>query len=98
MPNESFIPGKDASLESTIHTMQQKLAARGFQLDESSWLNPVESIWSVHVRDRECPMLFANSKGGTMLAAGHSLSTEIACGSAHLFAHDLDYKDPATHP
>lgn len=27
MATESFIPGKDASLESTIHTMQQKLAA-----------------------------------------------------------------------
>ena len=45
MQTESFIPGKDASLESTITTMQHKLAARGFNLDESSWLNPVESIW-----------------------------------------------------
>jgi ribosomal protein S12 methylthiotransferase accessory factor len=77
MPTESFIPGKDASLESTIHTMQQKLAARGFHLDESSWLNPVESIWSVHVRDRECPMLFANGKGGTMLAARASALGEF---------------------
>ena len=33
MPTESFIPGKDASLESTIGTMQAKLAARGFRLD-----------------------------------------------------------------
>ena len=69
MQTESFIPGKDASLESTIATMQAKLAARGFQMDESSWLNPVESIWSVHVRDRECPMLFSNGKGATKLAA-----------------------------
>ena len=29
MKTESFIPGKDASLESTIETMQKKLAARG---------------------------------------------------------------------
>ncbi|MDP2239015.1 MAG: YcaO-like family protein [Burkholderiales bacterium] len=34
MQTESFIPGKDASLESAIRTMQQKLAARGFHLDE----------------------------------------------------------------
>jgi ribosomal protein S12 methylthiotransferase accessory factor len=68
MQTESFIPGKDASLESTIATMQQKLAARGFHLDESSWLNPVESIWSVHVRDRECNMLFANGKGATAIS------------------------------
>lgn len=77
MQTESFIPGKDASLESTIRTMQQKLAARGFHLDESSWLNPVESIWSVHVRDQECPMLFANGKGATMLAARASALGEF---------------------
>ena len=77
MQTESFIPGKDASLESTIHTMQQKLAVRGFRLDESSWLNPVESIWSVHVRDNECPMLFANGKGATKLAARASALGEF---------------------
>lgn len=77
MATESFIPGKDASLESTIRTMQDKLATRGFVLDESSWLNPVESIWSVHVRDRECPMLFANGKGATRLAARASALGEF---------------------
>ena len=77
MPLESFIPGKDASLESTIQTMQSKLADRGFHLDESSWLNPVESIWSVHVRDLECPMLFANGKGATKLAARASALGEF---------------------
>ena len=77
MQTESFIPGKDASLESTIATMQAKLAARGFHMDESSWLNPVESIWSVHVRDRECPMLFSNGKGATKLAARASALGEF---------------------
>ena len=77
MQSESFIPGKDASLESTIQTMQQKLAARGFHLNESSWLNPVESIWSVHVRDQACPMLFANGKGATKLAARASALGEF---------------------
>ncbi|MEO8204237.1 MAG: YcaO-like family protein, partial [Betaproteobacteria bacterium] len=77
MHTESFIPGKDASLESTIATMQAKLAARGFHMDESSWLNPVESIWSVHVRDRECPMLFSNGKGATKLAARASALGEF---------------------
>jgi ribosomal protein S12 methylthiotransferase accessory factor len=89
MANESFIPGKDASLESTIHTMQQKLAARGFVLDESSWLNPVESIWSVHVRDRECPMLFANGKGATKLAARASALGEFfeRLGTHYFWTH-----------
>ena len=89
MTTESFIPGKDASLESTINTMQQKLAARGFHLDESSWLNPVESIWSVHVRDRECPMLFANGKGATKLAARASALGEFfeRLGTHYFWTH-----------
>jgi ribosomal protein S12 methylthiotransferase accessory factor len=89
MHAESFIPGKDASLESTIATMQQKLAARGFHLDESSWLNPVQSIWSVHVRDRECPMLFANGKGATRLAAQASALGEFfeRLGTHYFWTH-----------
>ena len=89
MQTESFIPGKDASLESTITTMQHKLAARGFHLDESSWLNPVESIWSVHVRDRECPMLFANGKGATQLAARASALGEFfeRLGTHYFWTH-----------
>ncbi len=89
MQIESFIPGKDASLESTIATMQEKLAGRGFQLDESSWLNPVESIWSVHVRDRDCPMLFANGKGATKLAARASALGEFfeRLGTHYFWTH-----------
>ena len=89
MQTESFIPGKDASLESTITTMQHKLAARGFHLDESSLLNPVESIWSVHVRDRECPMLFANGKGATQLAARASALGEFfeRLGTHYFWTH-----------
>ena len=68
MHTENFIPGKDASLESTINTMQARLQARGFHIEERSWLNPVEGIWSVHIRDRDCPLLFSNGKGGTRLA------------------------------
>ena len=89
MQTESFIPGKDASLESTIATMQAKLAARGFHMDESSWLNPVESIWSVHVRDRECPMLFSNGKGATKLAARASALGEFfeRLGTHYFWTH-----------
>ncbi|MDP2827782.1 MAG: 30S ribosomal protein S12 methylthiotransferase accessory factor YcaO [Sulfuricellaceae bacterium] len=69
MHTENFIPGKDASLESTINAMQTRLAGLGFTVEERSWLNPVEGIWSVHVRDRDCPLLFTNGKGATRLAA-----------------------------
>ena len=68
MQTENFIPGKDASLESTINTLQGRLQALGFHIEERSWLNPVEGIWSVHIRDRDCPLLFTNGKGTTRLA------------------------------
>ncbi|MBS0310977.1 MAG: 30s ribosomal protein S12 methylthiotransferase accessory protein YcaO, partial [Proteobacteria bacterium] len=60
---EHFIPGKDASLEASIATLQSKLEAIGFHIEERSWLNPVEGVWSVHIRDRDCPLLFTNGKG-----------------------------------
>lgn len=69
MQSESFIVGKDASLESSISSMQSKLLGLGFHIEEKSWLNPVDSIWSVHIRDRDCPLMFTNGKGATKLAA-----------------------------
>ncbi len=66
---EHFIPGKDASLEASIATLQSKLEAIGFHIEERSWLNPVEGVWSVHIRDRDCPLLFSNGKGASELAA-----------------------------
>lgn len=65
---ESFIPGKDASLESSIATLQQKLTALGFHIVERSWLNPIANVWSVHIADRDCPLLFTNGKGGSQKA------------------------------
>ncbi len=89
MQSESFIPGKDASLESTIRTMQAKLQLRGFTLNESSWLNEIESIWSVHVKDQDCPMLFANGKGATELAARASALGEFfeRLGTHYFWTH-----------
>lgn len=89
MTNETYIPGKDASLESTIQTMQTKLASRGFQLNESSLLHPVDGIWSVHVKDNECPMLFANGKGATELAARASAMGEFfeRLGTHYFWTH-----------
>ena len=77
MQNEHFIPGKDASLEHSIASMQAKLAALGFELEECSWLNPVDNVWSVHVRNRECPLMFTNGKGATRLAAHASALGEF---------------------
>lgn len=66
---ETFIPSKDASLESSISTLQGKLLALGIHVEEKSWLNEIENIWSVHVIDKDCPRLFTNGKGASQLAA-----------------------------
>jgi ribosomal protein S12 methylthiotransferase accessory factor len=67
--NETFIPSKDASLESSIATLQAKLLALNIHVEEKSWLNEIEGIWSVHVIDRDCTRLFTNGKGASQLAA-----------------------------
>ncbi len=77
MQTESFIAGKDASLESSIQSMQDKLADLGFHIEERSWLNPVANAWSVHIRDQNCPLLFTNGKGATELAARASALGEF---------------------
>lgn len=74
---ETFIPSKDASLESSIRTLQAKLEAIGFHVQEKSWLNEIENIWSVHVTDRDCTRLFSNGKGGSELAARASALGEF---------------------
>lgn len=74
---EHFIPGKDASLEHSITTLRGRLAGLGFHIEERSWLNPVEGVWSVHVRDHDCALLFSNGKGASELAARASALGEF---------------------
>ena len=66
---QTFIPGKDAALEDSISRFQQKLTDLGFNIEEASWLNPVPHVWSVHIRDRDCPLCFTNGKGASKKAA-----------------------------
>lgn len=100
MQSESFIPGKDASLESTISTMRAKLATRGFVLNESSLLNEIEGIWSIHVKDNDCPMLFANGKGASELAARASAYGEFMerLGTHYFWTHFYLGKKRANQP
>ena len=86
MNHTTFIPGKDAALETTINTLQGKLQALGFHIEERSWLNPVDGIWSVHIRDRDCPALFANGKGASRLAClASALGEFVERLSTHYF-------------
>jgi ribosomal protein S12 methylthiotransferase accessory factor len=77
MHTESFIAGKDASLEHAVSTMQGKLEALGFQVEEHSWLNPVDGVWSVLLRDSDCPLMFTYGMGATTLAARASALGEF---------------------
>ena len=65
MNNKTYIKGKDAALEESIASMQEKLAELNFDIEEASWLNPVPNVFSVHIRDRDCGLMFTNGKGTT---------------------------------
>ena len=103
MQNEHFIPGKDASLEHSIASMQAKLAARGFDIEECSGLNPVDNVWSVHIRKRACHLLFTNGKGASQLAARASALGEyferLSCNYFwnHYFLGDAIANRPYAH-
>ena len=65
MNNKTYIKGKDAALEESIASMQEKLVELNFDIEEASWLNPVPNVFSVHIRDRDCGLMFTNGKGTT---------------------------------
>ncbi len=68
MTEKTFIKGKDRDLESSIDIMRQKLAAIGIEIEEASWLNPVPNVYSVHIRDKQCEVMFTNGKGASRKA------------------------------
>ena len=63
MTDKTYIKGKDRDLESTIETMLSKLNDLGIEIEEASSLNPVANVYSVHIRDKECELMFTNGKG-----------------------------------
>lgn len=65
MNDKTYIKGKDAALEESIASMQQKLIDLNFNIEEASWLNPVPNVFSVHIRDKDCGLMFTNGKGTT---------------------------------
>jgi len=69
MTKQIHILDKDATLEVSITTLQQKLLDAGFSIVEQSCLNPVVNVWSVHIRDCDCPLLVSDGKGASKKAA-----------------------------
>ena len=68
MTETTFIKGKDCSLEETIESMYQKLESVGIEIDEVSVLNPVPYVYSQHIRDKSCNLMFTNGKGASAKA------------------------------
>ena len=68
MMEKTLIKGKDKDLESSIAAMHDQLVTLGFAIEEVSWLNPVEGVYSVHIRDKRCHALFTNGKGSSKKA------------------------------
>ncbi|MBN2723229.1 MAG: YcaO-like family protein [Deltaproteobacteria bacterium] len=63
------LPEKDISYKETIENFEKAFRKNGFKIEVVSWLNPIDSIWSVHVRDSECHNLYTNGKGISMEGA-----------------------------
>ena len=49
--SETFIEGKDKSLEQTITDMTKILSDLGMKIEVASWRNLVPNVWSLHIRD-----------------------------------------------
>ena len=100
MPPEHFLPGKEASLEASIAHMQHHLARLGFRLEERAWLKPMDGIWSVHLVDADCPLLYTNGKGSSQLAARASALGEFfeRLASHHFWSQYYLGPQHAMHP
>ena len=67
--HQTFIAGKDSSLEQTIEQMTGLIEQLGMKIEISSWRNLVPNVWSLHIRDAASPMCFTNGKGATKESA-----------------------------
>lgn len=89
MNTQTQILGKDAALEDSITNLQQKIIEAGFTIVEQSWLNPIANVWSVHIQDSNCPLLFTNGKWTSEKAAlASALGEFVERLSTHYFWAD----------
>ena len=65
MTQQTYIKGKDSALEDSISGMMEKLQNIGISVEQVSWLNPVPNVFSVHIKDKDCGLMFTNGKGST---------------------------------
>lgn len=63
MNEKTYIKGKDSDLESSIKEMSEKLKYLGIDIEEVSAVHPVAFVYSQHIRDKACHLMFTNGKG-----------------------------------
>jgi len=64
----SNIIGKDRDVEFTIDIVKKIFEKCGIHLEESNILNPVDGIWSVHLKDKDS-RFYTNGKGSSKINA-----------------------------
>ncbi|MCL4108217.1 UNVERIFIED_CONTAM: hypothetical protein GTU68_065245 [Idotea baltica] len=86
MNTQTYIISKDAALEDTITNLQQSLLEAGFNIVEQTCLNPIVNVWSVQIRDSNCPLLLSNGRGTSKKAAlANALGKFVERLSNHYF-------------
>lgn len=69
LTGKTTIIGKDAPLEESAKKLMAILKDIGISIETAAWRNPIPHVWSVHIRDADCPMCYTNGKGATKEAA-----------------------------
>ena len=72
------ILGKDCCVEDSISRFENLFKILEINIKEVSWLNPIGSVFSVHICCEEIPYLFTNGKGSNKKAALASAYGEFA--------------------
>jgi len=96
--DNTFILGKDLSLQQTITNMTSILAELGMKIEISSWRNIVPNVWSLNIRDAASPLCFTNGKGSSKESALCSALGEfIERMNCNFFYNDQYFGEEIAH-
>ena len=61
--------GKDCSVEESISRFENFFQKMKIEIQIVSYLNPISSVYSVHIRSKNVPSIFTNGKGNSKEAS-----------------------------
>lgn len=89
MTKQTHLIDKDSTVEDSIDNFQKKLSDAGFTIVEQDFLNPIPNVWSVKIKDQDCPLLFTHGKGSSKKTAlASALGKFVENISTHYFWSD----------